>query len=102
MFMAGKIETEARLSSMRSRGAANLVTVDREIGRLNGNRRSLGRLPVGWAARKEWEANSDSWRREVLNLLIDHITVNPTKRKPLYADTGFRLDTEAIDITWRI
>jgi site-specific DNA recombinase len=102
MFMAGKIDTEARLNRMRGRGAANLAAIDQEIDRLNRNRRSLGRLPVGWAARETWEANSDSWRREILSLLIDHITVNPAKRKPLYADTGFRLDTQAIEIAWRI
>ncbi len=86
------------------------AAAQRELDRLNkqlgGASTSLHRisLPAGKSVREAWDtAESDSWRRGVMGLLIKQVLVNPTDAKPVYwvGDKWYRFSPEAIDIVWK-
>ena len=94
-YAAGEI-TKPELGRLKPRAEQALADIERQISSLN----RPGILPVGRTLREAWESSgSDSWRRELLALLIDKITVKPGVSKPYWRQ--WRFDPELIDVAWK-
>jgi hypothetical protein len=61
-------------------------------------------LNEGETAREAWMDRPDGWRRALVDLLINEITISKGSRKPYYDVDGrrTRFDKERAQITWKI
>lgn len=61
-------------------------------------------LRAGETFAHAWESSGPEWKRSVISLLMEKITIQPSQRKPYYPmDNGTmaRFDAEAVIIEWR-
>lgn len=61
-------------------------------------------MPVGQTLREAWDNNPDSWRRQLIELVIDRIVLMPTKDSiPFYDLDGkrARFDPTRVNIYWK-
>jgi DNA invertase Pin-like site-specific DNA recombinase len=67
---------------------------------------SLGQLPVGDIAREAWEAADLKWRRQVVDLLIERVVINPSNtsgmKKTDYFMGQMRFKPEDVEVRWRV
>lgn len=83
---------------------AEVARIESAIDVLNRKRAGRGLVPVGQALRGAWDANkSDEWRRSLLALVIERITIHPSTKRPIYmmGEVPTRFDPDRVEVTWR-
>jgi hypothetical protein len=99
---ATNVLTKAQFSRARATAESELERLNAEILTLN-RKRHVGVVPAGQTVRAAWEgAESDDWRRGLLQLLIKRVMVNPGITKPFIPGTRMRLDPSLIEIEWLV
>lgn len=97
-------ETLTKLEYQRAkrRVLSDLDGVEGELGGLYSSQQAAAVLNADTTLRAAWESQSVSWRRSLLGLVIERVTVNPsTKRTPYVIDgVRFKFDPSDIDIEW--
>lgn len=93
---------KAQFVRAKTRAQTELERLDSDLEAAQRQQRGHGLVPAGQTVREAWEANPDSWRRELVDLLIKKIVVRPGKTKPFYDVDGvkMRFDPTLIDIEW--
>lgn len=61
-------------------------------------------LNAGETVRQAWERNADGWRRQLIEVVIESITVSPSTKKPSYEVEGVthRFDPDRVSIKWKV
>jgi site-specific DNA recombinase len=96
--------TKAEYQQAKARATASLQRVSDQIMALHQSDSLSALLSAGESVRSRWEVESDGWRRQLIDLLIEKIVVKPSLKKPRYYIDGQRyyFDTESIDVGWRM
>lgn len=82
----------------KSSAEASLARIERELEKET-SKRSLAGIPIGMTLREAWERTTDlDWRRAIIGLVIDKVTVHPGGGKPRYKQ--WRFDINQIEISW--
>jgi site-specific DNA recombinase len=88
--------TRAERNRIKPRAEQVLADIEDQINLLN--RPAI--VPVGQSLRQVWESSdSDSWRRELLGLVIDRIIIKPGVSKPFYHQ--WRFDPALVEVEWK-
>ena len=89
------VTAKARVSEM-------LRGVESDLAALYSSEHALAALSPSVSLREAWEQNSVGWRRKLLGLLIERVTVNRSHGRQAYYIDGkrYRFDPEAVDIQW--
>jgi site-specific DNA recombinase len=85
-----------------SRVEAALRAVQVDVDQLSTPRLS-GLLSAGESVREAWELQTDGWRRSLLDLLVESVTVMPGRSLPIYEADGrrYKFAPELIDVRWK-
>lgn len=96
--------SKAEYKRARERTQHQLNAVRRDLDRLHYDRTLNGLVMAGESVKMRWEAESEGWRRQLIDLLIERITVNPTRKLPRIKIEGklYYFDAEAVDVVWRV
>lgn len=97
------ILTRTQLTRAKATADGELQRIEDEITALNRQRHGLS-VPVGQTLREAWDsAESDTWRRNLLGLVIKRVIVNNGQSKPFYFANGqrYRFDPSLIEIEWQ-
>lgn len=94
--------TKADYKHAVARVDVRLGAVDEELDAARVSRFNVA-LGAGETLRHAWESRPDGWRRELLEILVGAITVNPSSMKPYYTfeNKRSRFDVERIQIVWK-
>lgn len=87
-----------------------VARVDAQISAIDASIDSMRRvsfdpaLKAGETVREAWDSRPDGWRRELIEVLIEKITIRPSSMKPFYDMDGkrTRFDINRVDIEWRV
>lgn len=93
----------AEFARAKGRVEDRISEIDARIDEVRRSRISVSLNP-GETVREAWAANPDGWRRELIGTLINKITVNVGKTKPLYYVDGVRMrfDPNLIEVDWKV
>ena len=94
--------TRVEYAKLKQRAEAELVRIDKEIARLTASTRAID-IPLDQTLAQAWDSHRDEWRRRLLGLLIERVTVNrgngnKTVRRP--DGTYYQLNPELVEIEW--
>lgn len=94
--------TKADYTRARERVSVSLADVERQINDIHRARLPISLKP-GETVREAWESNGVSWRRALIELMVELVVVKPSPKKPFMVVDGvwMRFDPEAIEIVWR-
>jgi site-specific DNA recombinase len=99
---ASGLLSRQELARAKQTAEAELQRLDGEIAALTAH--SAVRLDVGQTLRDAWEAQTASWRRALLALVIKQIVIKPTKKATGFykiSETKFyRFNPESVEIEW--
>ena len=95
--------SKAEYKRAKERTQQQLNVVRQDLDRLHYDRTLNGLVMAGESVKMRWDVESEGWKRQMIDLLIEKITVNPTRKLPRIRIDGrmYYFDTEAIDISWR-
>ena len=87
----------------RDRVQENLRAVEGELSVLYSSEHAAAMLSPTQSIREAWEQSSTGWRRKLLTLVIQKITVERSHKRTPYAIDGetYKFDADAIKIDWR-
>lgn len=87
----------------KQRAQEQLEAVQDQIAALHSSDTLEGLISAGQSVRAQWEAETDGWRRAVIDLLIEKIVVNAGKKLPRVKIDGktYYFDSELIDVVWK-
>lgn len=98
-------ETLTKLEYQRAkrRVLGELEGVETDLSALYSSQQAAAVLSADTTLRGAWESQSVSWRRNLLGLVIDKITVHPsTKRTPYVIDgVRFKFSPDDVDVVWK-
>jgi len=91
-FFAARGSTQGRLRAL-----------DRTIDSLRVSRFKLD-LSAGETVRQAWDERPDSWRRELMEVLIEKVVINKSSMKPYYVfdNKKTRFDANRVEIAWKV
>jgi site-specific DNA recombinase len=94
--------TRDELKYTQDRLGARKAAIDMELDKLQRAQFSLS-LEPGETVRQAWMDRPDGWRRALVELLINEITISKGSRKPYYDVDGrrTRFDKERVTIDWK-
>jgi hypothetical protein len=98
---ATRLLTRDQFALAKVTAESKIARIESTIDLINRNRAGRG---LGQALRSAWESNdSDDWRRSLLALVIERITIEPSTKRPIYmiGDVPTRFDPDRVDVTWR-
>ena len=82
----------------------NLDDLNRQIDSAS-MRTAVSGLPVGESARAAWDSSDLAWKRNVLGLMIERVTIDPSNVSSLKANELYkgrwRFRPEVVEISWR-
>ena len=67
--------------------------------------RAVAAVPAGQTIREAWEAASLDWRRELVGLLVERVTLHPGRTGACrwsYGGQTWQFDPRKVEITWRV
>lgn len=96
--------TKDEYRQAKARATKALADVQEQIMDLHHSDALTGLLAAGESVKNRWETESDGWRRQVIDLLIEKVVVNPGRTKPRYKVDGitYYFDSSLIDVKWRV
>ncbi|WP_241976312.1 recombinase family protein [Cryobacterium algoricola] len=89
--------------SARDRIDGHITRIDRELDAHHRSSFKLG-LHAGESVREAWNTRPLGWRRALIDTLIDSITINGSRKLPIYDLDGekVRFDPNRVDISWKV
>lgn len=101
-FTDGTI-TKPEYQRAKRRVLSDLEGVESALGGLYSSQQAAAVLSADTSLRAAWDSQSVSWRRNLLGLVIEKVTVNPSTKRSLYMIDGkrFKFSPADIDIEWR-
>lgn len=77
--------------------------VEQAITGMNRTQTVNGLLSAGESVREAWMRQPNGWRRQLIELLVERITVHKGTTRPVYEADGvrFRFDPMLVDVKWR-
>jgi site-specific DNA recombinase len=93
--------SRAELTRAKATADAELKRLDAEVSTLTRTRVSLD---PGQSIRDAWEANPNSWRRALIELVVKNITCLPTRKSTGWYKTperNYRFNVSSVVIEWR-
>jgi site-specific DNA recombinase len=98
-YARGEIESLKEYKRMCAAAASELEKLESQRGRLR-SASAARLLPTGRQLREVWDNANLEWRRSVIQLVVERITVHPSKTTgPLW--NGYRFRPEDVEIVWR-
>lgn len=95
--------TKPEYQRAKRRVLSELEAVEAALGSLYSSQQAAAVLSAGKTLRAAWEEQSVSWRRKLLGLVIERVTVNPSRKRTPYVIDGvrFKFSTDDVDIEWK-
>lgn len=95
--------TKPEYKRAKERAQAALAAVRRELEALHHDRSLSGLVGAGEAVRRRWEVEGEGWRRGIVELLIEDITISASGKKPRIKIGGrtHYFDSSAVTIKWK-
>jgi site-specific DNA recombinase len=99
-------ETLTKLEYQRAkrRVMGDLEAVEADLSGLYSSQQAAAVLSADRTLREAWESQSLSWRRNLIGLVVERITVHPSTKRTSYVIDGrrFKFDPSDVDIAWRV
>ena len=99
-------ETLTKLEYQRAkrRVLSDLERVEAELGGLYSSQQAAAVLSADKTLREAWESQSLSWRRNLIGLVVDSVTVHPSRKRTPYVIDGvrFKFSPDDVDIKWLV
>lgn len=99
-------ETLTKLEYQRAkrRVLGDLEGVEADLSGLYSSQQAAAVLSADRTLREAWESQSLSWRRNLIGLVVESITVHPSTKRTSYVIDGrrFKFDPSDVDIVWRV
>lgn len=96
--------TKPEYIKAKDRVQSQLGDVERQLSALYSSEQAQALLSPSQSLREAWEANPTSWRRKLLGLVIERVTVNRSYKRTPYEIDGkrYKFDPESVEIEWRV
>lgn len=101
-YSAGRIDFD-EYRALKTSAQAELLAINQQLERAASGS-TLGRLPIGQNLREAWSMADLPWKRQLLDLLIERIYIDPSPRTGSYTTPRWRdwyFDTSLIRVDWR-
>jgi site-specific DNA recombinase len=96
--------TKTEYARAKSRVQSALDDVTRQIEQLHHDRTVGGLLLAGESVRNRWDMEADGWRRGLIDLLVERVTIQPSVKKPRVNIEGrtHYFDASALEVSWKV
>ena len=96
--------TKAEYTRAKNRLLGKLQAVDGKLIALYQTEALDGLSGTSDSIRERWMTESNGWRRQVIDTLIERVVVHVGKTKPYYIADGvrYRFDPTLVDVVWRV
>lgn len=96
--------TKQEYARAKSRVQSALDDVSRQVEQLHHDRTVGGLLMAGESIRNRWDMEADGWRRSLIDLLVERVTIEPSVKKPRIKIDGRTVyfDAAALDVNWKV
>lgn len=95
--------TKPEYQRAKQRASDALRDVESELGALYSTEHAHALLSPSMTLREAWDANPVSWRRKLLGLLIERVTVYQSYKRTPYkvGDKTYKFDVDSVEIIWK-